>query len=218
MWSRADWEGMKNMIRQQRWSMLSRGTLNEAWKELTNRIEEAKTTFVPTAKIKNRTQPKWMNRELQKLIRQKRNAWKAFRNHGTLENHEKYEKLEQEVVKKVRNAKRRLEKEIATTKDKNNKQFTNYVKSKTKSKTSIGPLRNRHGVTLTEDKEIADHLNMFFTSVFTKDMGSLDMTLERETDARLDRIDITEARVRKTIKKFKERLSPRPRWHQPTHS
>lgn len=71
-----------------------------------------------------------MNRELLRLIRRKRRAWKTFKDHGTLENSEKYKKLEREVVKKVRNAKRRMERDIAETKDKNNRKFTSYVKSK----------------------------------------------------------------------------------------
>ena len=39
--------------------------------------------------------------------------------------------LEREMVKKIQNAKRKMEKGIAAMKVKNNKKFTNYIKSKT---------------------------------------------------------------------------------------
>jgi hypothetical protein len=55
-----------------------------------------------------------------------------------------------------------LEKELARGEDKNNRKFASYIKSKTKSKTGIGPLKNENGEVVSENKEMATILNNFF--------------------------------------------------------
>ena len=201
VWSRADWNSIRNHVRQQDWrELLRKKTVTDAWQHLTDTLAETVKKYVPTARTKNKTQPKWMNRELLKLIRQKHNAWKSFKCHGSLENLENYKKLEREMANKIKNAKRGLEREIAATRDKNNKKFTSYIKSKTKSRTSVGPLKNTNGETLTEDKDMADHLNRFFTSVFTRNTGETVPEIENETDKTLENIDITRKKTRKIIK------------------
>ena len=80
-----------------------------------------------------------------------------------------YKKLEKETAKKIRNAKRRMEKNLAYGDDKNNQKFAKYIKSKTKSRTTIGPLLTKEKKMLTEDKEMAEELNKFFSTVFTKE-------------------------------------------------
>ncbi len=44
-----------------------------------------------------------------------------------------------------------------------------YVKSKTKSRTTVGPLITEDKKVLTEEKDMAEELNSFFASVFTKE-------------------------------------------------
>ena len=71
--------------------------------------------------------------------------------HGTLENMNKYKTLEKEVTVKIRNAKRNLEKKLANSGNNNAKTFANYIKSKTKSHTGIGPLKDTNGSLITDD-------------------------------------------------------------------
>jgi hypothetical protein len=62
-----------------------------------------------------------------------------------------------------------MEKDLARGEDKNNRKFAKYIKSKTKSKTSVGLLYNKDRELITGYKEIADELNSFFSSVFTRE-------------------------------------------------
>ena len=203
VWRRANWTAMKLLLRQIRWqNILLKGTVDDAWNALIREIENIVDMCVPMAKVNHNNRPRWLSRELLILIRKKRQAWKAFKNHGTYENLEKYKKLEKDVVKKVRNAKRGLEKDIAENKDKNNKKFTNYIKTKTKSKLSIGPLKI-NGKTITDEIELANHLNTFFASVFTVEELSTLPTVRHETNSRLERIEITREDIRNTVKKLR---------------
>ena len=59
------------------------------------------------------------------------------------------------------------------------KSFYAYVRSKSKTKTSVGPLKNRDGVLISDGLEMSAILNSYFGSVFTKENLS-DKLLEAE--------------------------------------
>ena len=81
----------------------------------------------------------------------------------------RYEQLERDVKTKIRKAKRNREKELSKSTDKNGNKFRNYIKSKTKVKTSLGPLKNAEGNLTAEDKAMASILNNFFSGVFSEE-------------------------------------------------
>ncbi len=85
-----------------------------------------------------------------------------MKNSGQLEEHAEYKRIEKETANKIRNDKRKFERGLAYSEDKNNRKFTKYVKSKTKSKTTIGPLLNKDKKLITDEKEMAEELNRFF--------------------------------------------------------
>ena len=122
----------------------------------------------------------------------------------TLENMDKYKKLEKEVTAKVRRAKRSMEKKLAYSKDGNARKFANYIKSKTKARTDIGPLKREDGSLATDSTEMAEMLNGFFATVFTEEDCSRLPDKSRETDNKLDRIQITQKEIRDKIKNLKE--------------
>ena len=69
--------------------------------------------------------------------------------------------------KVVKLAKRNFEKQIAKKIKSDPKLFYNYVKSKTKFKSTIRPLTNDNGDLVGDYREMAELLNNFFASVFT---------------------------------------------------
>jgi hypothetical protein len=108
--------------------------------------------------------------------------------------------VSKKVKKLISNAKRRLEKEIAYSTDKNKKKFTTYVKSKTKSRPNIGPIELDSKQLAVEDIDIAEALNKYFVSVFTKEDLSNIPAKVRETNASLTKINISEEKIKKKIK------------------
>ncbi len=70
---------------------------------------------------------------------------------------------------KIRTTKRKMEREFSSNPDKNNRKFARYIKSKRKSRTTIGLLKTEDGRLLTQDAEMAEELNRFFSIVFTKE-------------------------------------------------
>jgi hypothetical protein len=85
----------------------------------------------------------------------------------------------------------------------NGRKFRNYIKQRTRSRDPVGPLITRGGSTITEDKEIAEELNTYFASIFTReDRTNLPVKVP-ETEAKLGKIEITEAKVIKKIRKLR---------------
>ena len=123
--------------------------------------------------------------------------------HGTIDNINKYKILEKEVNVKLKNAKRGMEKRLANSGNNNARTFANYIKSKTKSRTGIGPLKEPDGKLVTDNKDISEKLNTFFASVFT---------IEDETNIPVRGVEtnVILQHVRAKIKGLKSNSAPGP--------
>ena len=210
-WSKADFHGIRSYLADTDWdSLLQNKSAEEAWNILKNKINTATDTYVPKSTMRKDSDPKWLNREIIKLIRQKKRAWKVFNLYNTAESRDKYKSLEGDVKKKITNAKRGMEKKLAYSKESSSKHFANYIKSKTKSKVSIGPLKNKDGKMVTEESEIAEELNGFFSSVFTDEDLTTVPQMESETNKRLCRLVITEDKIKVKIRNLKEKSAAGP--------
>ena len=56
------------------------------------------------------------------------------------------------------------------------KSFFAYIRSKQKVKDVVGPLKDNVGLVITKGKEMADALNIYFSSVFTLEDKHVDNT------------------------------------------
>ena len=121
-----------------------------------------------------------------------------------------YRAKEKEVQKAVPEAKRKMERELARNKDNNSRNFARYVKSKTKSRTTIGPLIREGGVMVTENKDMAEILNKYFKSVFTREDLTHIPEKVKERNTLLERVEITREEVRRGIKKLRENTAAGP--------
>jgi len=97
-----------------------------------------------------------------------------------------YTKIRNKAVKAVRAAKRKFEKKLAKTAKTNPKSFYAYVRSKSKTKDKVGPLKDDKGNVVNDDKIAAELLNAYFASVFTEEDGSSLMELEVRAGKNLD--------------------------------
>jgi len=80
-----------------------------------------------------------------------------------------YKKARNAAIASLRKARRKFEKKLACNIKNDSKTFYRYVRSKSRTKDIIGPLKDDRGNIVTDDGQMADILNNFFSSVFTKE-------------------------------------------------
>jgi len=95
------------------------------------------------------------------------------------------------------------------------KSFWAYVRSKTKTKTTVGPLQDQIGELIDDDESMCNMLNKFFTSVFTKeDLSYIPNAGKRDTyesDPKLEDFLITTSDIHKHFVELKDKKAPAPR-------
>jgi hypothetical protein len=118
-----------------------------------------------------------------------------------------YKRIEKEVSNKIRNAKRKLEKDLVSGPDKNNRNFARYVKTKTKSRTTVGPLITKDKRVLTEEKDMAEELNKFFSSVFTRDdLTNIPEPEKEQVQSKMKEISISKGEIKRKSRSSEKRL------------
>ena len=155
----------------------------------------------------------WLNVKIKKLIKKRNNLFKRFKKNNQSYSKMKYIIARNDVTKKIRQEKKMYEMSIIKRSRNNRKVFYKYV-ANLNSKNSfkrIGPLCDRVGRILTDDKEMASLLNNYFVSVFTKGSGNVNRSLENKivtSDRFLCEIKISEIDVVKAVGGFQEHKSP----------
>ena len=207
-WRRADWEKIRRGLEATVWPTTEdRATAEEAWQQMRDVIDGLVKDNVPEVAYKQK-KTDWMTSDVLRELRKKRRLWKKAKNGGSME---EYELAAKKVKNLIRSAKRSMEKKLANKKDGNKKPFYNYVKRKTKSRAGIGPITKDNGELATEDREVAEELNRYFSSVFTReDTTNVPAPPPMVTRTRLTRSFITTEKVRRKIRQLKAHSAAGP--------
>ena len=126
---------------------------------------------IPKKKIGGRKKlvPAWMCKSVLKKIKKKYHLYKRYLQTKDGQDYQRYILAQNECTRKVRRAKKDHEKKVAKDSKINSKVFWKHVRSKTKAASGVSPLKKENGESATGDDEKADILNIYFSSVFTKE-------------------------------------------------
>ena len=108
--------------------------------------------------------PAWMNRELFLRLQEKKRIYLLWKKGWATQ--KEYKEVFKMCREKIRKVKAQLELNLASEVKGNKKLFYKYINSKRKTRENLHSLLNEAGNVTTEDKEKAEVLNAFFTSVF----------------------------------------------------
>ena len=112
----------------------------------------------------------WCNRKVKKGIKKRNRNWKQYCITKRDCDYVKYKECRNIVVKELKAARKNLNVNLQQILIKGNpKSFFRYVRSKTKSKERVGPLKDLAGNILDDDSSMCETLNTYFASVFTKE-------------------------------------------------
>jgi hypothetical protein len=211
-WKRADMPAIRSELEGKDWEReLSRKTMEEGWTWFREQLQSVVEKYVPKSSSRTKLKNPWMTREILRLIRKKRKVWKKAKYSSLAEDMAEYKRIEKEVSNKIRNAKRKLEKDLVSGPDKKNRNFARYVKTKTKSRTTIGPLITKDKRVLTEEKDMAEELNKFFSSVFTReDLTNIPEPEKEQVQSRMKEIRVSKGEIKKKIQKLRKEAAAGP--------
>jgi hypothetical protein len=75
-WTRANFEGMRAELRQKNWAYNVTTEVEADWLEIKNTILYLTDKYVPQIRPRQNFRPKWLSKEIVKLIRQKNGSGK----------------------------------------------------------------------------------------------------------------------------------------------
>ena len=191
---------------------LKNKTATESWNILKREIDCVVVKFVPLKKQGKRSKKKHLSKEAIRKIKYKQMMWKTYRHTGSDEDYAIYKEALYQATAEIRNSKRSYEQKIAFNIKHDSKSFYAYVRSKQKVQDKVGPLEGSDGNIITEGFLMAENLNEYFSSVFTREDISTLPVLETKFEGRecdyLGQLTVTPKMVAMKIRDMKDNKSP----------
>ena len=204
-WGKADWSELKRRARQRNWTTAVEDlSALEAWNMVKEDLVDMVKATVPMRPRRNPNRPPWMNQQILREIRKRKRMWKSNKDGR------RYEEQSRLVKKLIRNAKRKLERRLADGVGGNNRPFYSYVRSRTKNRVGVGPLKDRSGQLVSGNKEMATMLNDYFSSVFTAERDGPPEVQEMDVRRTLEAVTVTTRKVKDKIMALKPDSAPGP--------
>ena len=187
-------------------------TAIECWNILKYEIESIIDKFVPFQKQGKRCRKKHLSKEAIRKIMLKQTMWRVYRRTRKDEDYAKYKEALNAATTEIRQSKRSYEQKLACNIKNDSKSFYAYVRSKQNVQDKVGPLEDSAGNIISQGFLMAEDLNGYFSSVFTKeDISSLPVADAKFQGAKSDYLGplvVTPELVAKKIKAMKDNKSP----------
>ena len=204
---KGDYDGLRKELKDVDLSQFCDMDVNTQWNSLKEIIYKGMQRYIPQVEMKKnqRLKPKWMDKHCMRQIKRKYNAYRRYLNSPDGEAYQKYILERNKAKKIIKKSKKRDEANIAGDAKKNPKRFWKFVQEKLKWNTGISALKKGNDELATSDKEKAEVLNDFFSSVFTREKLDNLPDVEHNNkikDTYLQDIRITSHAVEKKLKEL----------------
>ena len=210
MYDKGNYRGISEELNQVNWEEEFNGkSVHECWDFFKAKQEELVEKYIPMSNPRDYNEP-WMNDALLRQWKKKYHAWKRYTTGKNYRRYEEYKRETRVLKKKIRQAKRIYEKKLAKGVRHNKKAFFRYVNSKLTVRPEITEMQNENGVLVDTDKDIANVMVKYFTSVYSVP-GNEDMPDMNESfEAEISNIVISREDVQGRLEKLKVNKSCGP--------
>ena len=213
---KANFDHMRDLAKNTDWNeVLTGNSIDEVTKSFNDKINDMVKKCVPKSKVIQRkvgSRPVWMNNSGLKKIKKKHKSWQRYLNTKDGRDYQNYITARNETKSYLRKLNKDFEKDIAKNIKSDPKSFWKYVNSKTKTSIGINLLKDGDGNQIADNREKADLLNDFFSSIFTSEDENLPNIFPqpKPTHPPFSFSEITREAIRKKIAKLKPSKSPGP--------
>ena len=172
---KGNYKDMRKYLAKLDWNnMLMNKTTIECWNILKYEIESIINKFVPFQKQGKWCRKKHLSKEAIRKIMLKQTMWRVYRRTRKEEDYANYKEALNAATSEIRQSKRSYEQKLACDIKNDSKSFYAYVRSKQNVQDKVGPLEDSAGNIISQGFLMAEDLNGYFSSVFTKeDISSL---------------------------------------------
>ena len=175
-------------------------SVEECWDTLKNKIISLQEDYIPVTKSVDSNKPKWFDKEVREVLKQKKGAWKQYLACKTMANFNKYKLCRNKFKTVSREARRLFEQKI-----------TFEAKDKPKSfwsrPTKLQKVKNKDGLLTNSNLETACCLNQYFASVFTNE-NVTDVAVCNVTEASIEDITFDHDTILYILKNLKVDKAP----------
>jgi hypothetical protein len=199
---KADYETINNKLKLDRVNENALST-NEQWNIFKKQLLDCRTEFVPIRKPRKGKYAPWMKNGIRKGIKKREKLWKHYMQNPTYDRKIAYTKKRNEVCAAMRKAKFDFECKLAENIKEDPKSFYAYVRTKSRARVGIGPLKDKNGKIVEDAEGMTQILNKYFASVFTRENLDNIPEIEPPGETGLSDIEINNERVAKAIKDMK---------------
>lgn len=211
IYDKADYDKIKTALLEVMWSDLFESkSLVDMWEIFIAKLQEIIDTYVPK-KCYRKQHCAWMDYKTRKEIKKRYRKWRKYKQTERECDFADYKKARNSAITSLRKARKKFEQKLAVNAKRDPKSFYRYVRSKTKTKDIIGPLKDGNGDIVTDDSQMAHILNKFFASVFTKElveMPEVTMRFDGDEGGLLDDMYITQDMIKSKILKLQDGKAP----------
>ena len=214
MYHKADYDSMRQDLRQD-WDMLFKNmSTNQIWSILQNKINAAINKHVPRTKSvltsAAKRKPVWMSYKALTKVRKKHKAWQRYMNTQEGSDYHEYAKARNQARNETRKALRDYEKDITKNIKTNPIFFWRYGTSKLKTTGEVPHLKRNDGSMTETDEDKVNELNTYFISVFTHEQGPPPTIGQRAFISALSDIQISLEDITLRLKKMNPNKAPGP--------
>ena len=141
------------------------------WGDFKDMCHQAISNNVPSKLTTTRFSQPWINRNVKRLSRRKKKAYRRAQQTNSSKDMEKYKNLQKETQFHCRKAYNNYVEDIVSGEDSNPKKLWSFVKAKKCDGSGISPLRS-NGVAHSDPQVKANILNDQFANAFTEEDAS----------------------------------------------
>ena len=209
-YNKGDYKGLNQCLNKEKWDIIFKDIqVEQMWQYLIQKINECQEEFIPYFKDYGKASPPWLNKKITKIIKTRNKQWKIFQKYPSYLNESKYKRIRNKVTTEIRRSKCRFESKIADKIKVNPKIFFSYVRSKNRSKTTVGPINNENNILISDSGTVASMLNTFFASTFTHENISnipdiIYHPIVLEQNLKCNSIEFNESNVSKALSLLKD--------------
>ena len=212
-YSRADYGKINARLNSIDWkNSISELDPENMWNTFSNVLYAVTQELVPTMKNKSKFAPAWMTNDVKKQRKYKARMWKRYKKVNNYNNLVAYKLARNKVTSAYKDAKVNFESKLAKNIKHNPKAFYSYIRSKTKTKDKVGPLKDKNGILVSDSSGMCKVLNEFFSSVFTiekmENIPKARTVFKEDRDKMLHDVDITEDLLYQKLTALRENKAP----------